>query len=266
MTIWIVAVLILLILVFLQVNYNLFTPPLRGLPILMYHQVSKHRRNFLTVTQEQLSEHFNYLKNNGYTTIFFSELLSGQPLPQRPVILTFDDGYANNAELLYPLLKLYNFKATIFLPTAYLGKINAWDQCAHIGQEPIMSKEQLRSLSSRYVEFGLHSHMHRCYASLSLEEAEQDVRQCLRSLQEANIPFVPVLAYPFGAYPRAKTANRQFKQMLQAVGIVLGLRIGNRINKLPFADPYEVQRIDIRGTDSMWAFKTKLRKGRVKMC
>ncbi len=100
-------------LAWLIVRYSLFVPATRGLPILMYHQVSRDRRDPLTVTVDQFASQLDYLAAEGYRSITCRELIAhldhGAALPDRGVLLTFDDGYLNNLELAYPLLKGADF-------------------------------------------------------------------------------------------------------------------------------------------------------------
>ena len=125
----------LIILLWLVYRYSLLLPPDRGLPILMYHKVieslSDLNTDNITVSVPFLRRQLAYLHRNGYTPISFSDLRKSQSgdfaMPEKPVIITFDDGYQSAYEFAYPLLKELNFKATIFLPTAFIGGINEWD-------------------------------------------------------------------------------------------------------------------------------------------
>lgn len=77
------------------------------LPILMYHDVTDGPTsdNPMVVTTEKLEGDLCWLKENGYHTILPRELTAGEPLPEKPVLLTFDDGYVSNYRLLFPLLQ-----------------------------------------------------------------------------------------------------------------------------------------------------------------
>ncbi len=176
-------------------------------------------------------------------------------------MLTFDDAYLSNLELLYPLLVKYKLRASIMLPVKYIGKTNEWDPEPHL---PLLDYRHLREMNKQYIEFGIHAYEHNNYRDLSTEEVVQDITACFLNLNKNNIPFVPVLSYPFGKYPRRHLQKELFFDTLKSNGIELALRIGNRINILPIANRYEIKRIDIRGTDSFWRFKTKLRLGRCK--
>lgn len=96
-------------------------------PILMYHYVGdlpedadEYRVN-LTISTERFHAHMEYLQNVDYNTIslydLHNALNNGMPLPSRPIILTFDDGYANHFDNAFPLLQHYGFTGTFFVIT-----------------------------------------------------------------------------------------------------------------------------------------------------
>ena len=83
----------------------------KGVPVLNYHQVEEKDGNPLTLWPDQFEAQMDYLAAEGYTTITIDEMMdaleNGTPLPEKPVIITFDDGYADNYEYAYPILKKY---------------------------------------------------------------------------------------------------------------------------------------------------------------
>jgi peptidoglycan/xylan/chitin deacetylase (PgdA/CDA1 family) len=84
------------------------------IPILMYHEVKLTKAGKDVIMPYEFETDLKYLKENGYETIVMSDLIdyvySGKPLPEKPIILTFDDGYLNNYTNVFPLLKKYNMK------------------------------------------------------------------------------------------------------------------------------------------------------------
>lgn len=107
------------------------------LPILMYHDVTDGATsdNPMVVTTEKLEGDLCWLKENGYHTILPRELTAGEPLPEKPVMITFDDGYVSNYRLLFPLLQKYQMKAAICLIVSLTDKDPeghghlTWDMC-----------------------------------------------------------------------------------------------------------------------------------------
>ena len=88
-------------------------------PILMYHHLSETGDPGSTISAEAFESHIEALSGAGYEAVSFEELLdyvnNGAPLPKRPVIITFDDGYMSVYETAFPILKKYNMKATSFI-------------------------------------------------------------------------------------------------------------------------------------------------------
>jgi len=186
-------------------------------------------------------------------------LVKLKSLPKtKNIIITFDDGYVSQMELALPLLKKYKLKATFFVPLDFLGKTDTWNTSSL----KIMTAEQLKNLDPKIVELGFHSFYHKKYTELSNAEIEADTRRCLEFVSENELNFSPVLAYPYGKFPKEKKLNEIFKKILSQNGIEYGLRIGNRINSFPFKKPFEIQRIDVKGEFSMLKFRQKIRFGK----
>ncbi|MDD6484982.1 MAG: polysaccharide deacetylase family protein [Clostridiales bacterium] len=98
----------------------------KDVPVLMYHNLSTEPSdNAMTITVDLFEEHLKALRDNGYTTITLTELedyvKKGTELPQKPVVITFDDGYTSNYDYAFGLLEKYGAKATIFCVGATMG-------------------------------------------------------------------------------------------------------------------------------------------------
>ncbi len=229
------------------------------LRVLMYHKIDSTKQDMLTVSVEQLDEQLKYLQNSNYQYLTIQDLINNKTIPKKAVLITFDDGYVNNLELAYPILKKYNAKATIFIPTAYVGQGSSWDTDA----APVLSLLQLQNLDSTVFELGLHSHLHQNYKFLSIQEIENDIKQNIAFFEENNLSYVPALAYPYGGRPKNKALKIKMYDIFTQFGVKFAFRIGNRLNGWPLTNLYEIQRLDIRGTDSIGAFKRKVRWGRL---
>ncbi|MEH6764562.1 MAG: polysaccharide deacetylase family protein [Aequorivita antarctica] len=230
------------------------------LPILMYHHITVEEGKGLTISVEKLEKQLKHLAENGYKTFHLKELLQIKDLPKgKNIVITFDDGYVSQMELAIHLLKKYKLKATFFVPLDFLGQTDSWNTSSL----EIMTAEQLKSLDPKIVELGFHSFYHKKYTELSNAEIEADTRRCLEFVSENNLNFSPILAYPYGKFPKEKTPNEIFKKILSANGIQYGLRIGNRINNFPFKKLYEIERIDVKGEFSLLKFRQKIRFGKL---
>lgn len=185
----------LLLAVFIVVYFRLylFAFPYNRLVILMYHQVEKESHEDLTVSLKNLEQQFSYLNSKKYTSYFFSELTLSA---KRNIVITFDDGYRNNLEYLPYLLKKYNLKATIFIPTGFIEK--------GYNNYSMMTFDEIRSLDKKYFEIALHSHAHENVRNVSLDFIEKDLKKNMEILDAENIRYSKVLAYPYGKYPQKK--------------------------------------------------------------
>ena len=258
-------IIVLIVLIYFIIRYSFLIPETKGIPVLMYHKIDLTVRDMLTVSTAQFESHLKYLQEIGYqsiTTKELSDFLENKTiLPQNPVLITFDDGYVSNLELAYPLLQKYKMKATIFLPTAYLGGTSSWYE----GGADLMNYGQLKSMDSEVIEFGLHSHKHSNFKHSNVEQMREELLTNQQILAQNDITFSHTFAYPYGGRPKKKGASKAMKMMFAEIGIKAAFRIGNKVNLFKPKDVFELKRIDIQGNDSFWAFKTKLKKGRVKL-
>ena len=226
------------------------------LPVLMYHKVDNDvPPDFLTISTKQLEKQFQYLQGKGFTTILLSDLLNNflgkKALPPKPVLLTFDDGFKNNFTDLYPLLVRYNFKASIFLVSDFIGQPN------------YLSADEIKNMDKNLIEFGLHTTDHKSYSNSSIEQIDLDIKACEEKLNSYSIPFQPCLAYTYGAYPKKDSEKRNaLFDTLKKNNIQLAFRIGNRINHLPIKNNFLINRIDVRGNESFLKFKIGLHLGK----
>ena len=236
------------------------------LPILMYHNICDHPSNSkgLTLSYENLEAQFQYLVAQGYTSLHFSDIKlfeDTNEYPKKPIIITFDDVYVNQYEFAYPLLKKYNLKACFYVPFSYVGGYDSWND----GTEKIMTVSQLKDLDPAVIELGLHSFEHRPYSSLSMEKIKEDFKKCQDFVSKNDLNVCNVLAYPYGNFPREISQKIEFFELLHKQNIAYGLRIGNRLNKIPFVSNYGLNRLDIKGEDSLFKFKLKLKFGKLSL-
>ena len=254
---------------FLNFQFKLLFSPSKKLRILEYHSVSVDGfEDQITIRKEKIIEQFEYLKRNSYNTLWLSDVdefkNKKQELPPKSVVLTFDDGFLDNYTELYPLLQQYNFKAVCFVVLGRIGQKADWGGEFVSNNMMMMTKQQLLEIGS-HIELGYHTFKHDNYAMLTLDEIEKDLQLCQEVIKDEGLNIFPALAYTYGGYYRKKGIKQdQLFELLKKYGIKYGLRIGNRINVFPFKNNYLVQRIDIRGRDTMKDFKMKVVLGRKK--
>ena len=247
----------------LFMNLSWLLPSGKGIPVLMYHKVWPGINDDLTITPEKLREQWEWLKNEGYSTLSLTDYLdivSGRKqYAGKQLLITFDDGYRNNLTYAYPLLKELGWQATFFIIAGTLdGAIPALPD----GPDQKMSPAELRTLDPANVQLALHGYKHENMGNINLTASADALQRSMQAFEHIGLPWHKVLAYPYGARP-GKDLPR-LKQLMTGMGVTAAFRIGNKVSEVPSADMYELKRIDIRGTDSLTDFKIKLKKGKLK--
>lgn len=159
-------------------------------PILMYHAVSDDLWGIsgLFVSPANMEKQLQYLADNGYTPIWFEDLANIETI-EKPVILTFDDGYDDNYTELFPLLKKYNMKATVFMITG------------SIGAEHYLTADQIQDMSgSGLVSFQSHTVSHPDLGQCTAEELDAELLNSKATLARLTGKEPFVLCYPMGKW------------------------------------------------------------------
>lgn len=187
------------------------------LPIVMYHHILKEqtRLNKYTISPQEFRQDMEYIKNGGYTPIFLTELVEstrgGVPLPSKPVVITFDDGYESFYEYIYPILKEYGYKAVFSVVGQYTDQYSEADD--HHIRYSHCTWEQLKEMSdSGLVEIGNHSynlhvnkngrHGAKKKQGENVEAYEEVLKKDIGLMQERCYEYLgeypTVFTYPFG--------------------------------------------------------------------
>lgn len=123
----------------------------KDVPILMYHDISYKQNNSMTVSPERFEEHIRTLSEEGYTPLCFDDMygyvMEGKELPEKCVMITFDDGYLSNYEYAYPILEKYGMKGAVFAVGVTTGQTTYKDTGKEIN--PHYTYEQGREMFER---------------------------------------------------------------------------------------------------------------------
>lgn len=198
---------------------EVFNPPFKavnqGVPVLMYHSIGNDKTNPVVIPKENLEEQFKYLKDNGYSTITLEDLYNylenNAEIPEKSVVLTFDDGYENNYTELFPLLKKYKFRATIFMITSYVDK-NA----------DFLTSAQLKEMDHYGVDIESHTVNHDHLKTLTKEKQLETLSQSKAFLEKLLNKEIKFIAYPYGEY------NKDTLSCADAAGYKLALTTDGR--------------------------------------
>jgi len=126
----------------------------------------------------------------------------GSGLPDRPVIFTFDDGYADLAEYAFPVIRHHGFGAAVFVVTRQLGGTNEWDEARGSGTHRLLSSDQIRTWAALGIEFGSHGRTHSDLTTLKQDRVKDEVLGSASDLARVLGSKVVSFAYPYGSYNR----------------------------------------------------------------
>ncbi len=208
-------------------------PPPKGIPVLEYHMVSEatddESRSY-SVPPEEFAKELDYLAAEGYTTISMLDFMKARKgkaeLPEKPVILTFDDGYEDNYDVLLPMLEERGMKATVYMITNNIGK------------KGYLTWDELRDMQERGIEIGSHTANHLPLPTLTEDQVQDELYLSKLLLEWNGIKTVFTFSYPNGEYTEAIAARVKNNEYLTAVTGDSGLNT--------FAtDPYQMQRINV---------------------
>lgn len=169
------------------------------IPILTYHSFGpkpafKENKTQLQyrVTVAMFESHMKYLADKGYTTITFADLVenqvNGKPLPEKPIVLTFDDGWKSQYELAVPILEKYKFTGTFFIITNSTGA------------KSYMSVDELKDLHAKGFEIASHTKSHPRLPTLDDVKLVEELQGSKKALEDKLGITVTTLAYPYYAH------------------------------------------------------------------
>lgn len=231
------------------------------MPVIMYHRVIKDETekgvHGTYVTVEQFEEQMKYLKKKGYETVTFKDLLNNRykqrfDKDKKWIMLTFDDGYKDNYENAFPILKKYQFKGIIYILDGI--EYNKWDVENSENPEKrftLMNRDELLEMQNYGIEFGGHTCTHPRLTELSLEETKTEIINSKFNIEKTIGRELLSFAYPYGSL------NEEIKKIPQEIGYRFAVATDS--GSIVFSDDlFEIRRIGIFPTNNLFNFKRKV--------
>ena len=230
----IIGILFSLVIIAILAIFLAFENAKNSVIVLNYHQINDKDKNALTVTVKDFEDQMQYLSENGFTTITPKEMTeafkNNEKLPQKSVIIAFDDGYQDNYDNAYPILKKYGFSATVFVITGFVGKSGylTWDE--------------IREMQEGGVTFASHTVSHKSMTDLTDNELKKELVDSKAKLEEELKSHVEFMAYPTGTY------NLHIAQIVKDAGYkaAFTIKYGN-VDKA--SNIYALERVPIFHTE-----------------
>ncbi|MBN1384994.1 MAG: polysaccharide deacetylase family protein [Elusimicrobia bacterium] len=210
--------------------------------VICYHNINKNGK----VTPETFEENLKLLKSKNYfpATIddVYGYITGKKHLPDKAVHITFDDGHIDNYTEAFPIMRKFDFKATIFLITSRIGILGCldWNKIHEMNDSGIFNFES-------------HTHSHPRYSLVrpAKEKLIEDLTVSKDIIRENLKKETRHFCYPYGEY------DNLYIEALKAAGFLSGFTLDIGVNT-PGQDPYLIKRIDARGPASWLRNRLKI--------
>lgn len=221
-------------------------------PILAYHKVQNQAELGVSNTSpKQFERQIKYLCQNGFKSTSIEDYVKGRSFGDKHVIITFDDAYTSVFENAFPILDKYNFKATIFVITKFVGEYNSWDYHFKKFRITHCDWEQIKELRNKGWEVGSHTVSHPNLKKISSRKLWFEIRYSKEVIENYLNSEVTTISYPFGSY------NGETIDVVRSSGYEAACTLGHNY---PYNEnfPFALFRRGVYCFEPMRVFKLKL--------
>ena len=222
-------------------------------PILMYHAfgTAGERASRFVLPARAFAAQLAILRWLGYRVLALDEYIAARRAhtlpPARAVILTIDDGYADNAAVALPILRRHQATATVFIVSGRVGGINDWDPAGVLAGRPLLTWAGVQALAEGGQTIGAHTRSHPHLSQLPPAEALAEMEGSRVDLEHRLNAPVRLLAYPYGDRTAATCT------LAEQAGFEAACSVRRGPNS-PATPLFELHRLEVVGTDSLLRF------------
>src|SRR5260370_13712322 len=225
----------------------------------MYHSIScsaNPRFRRFTVPPSLFAKQMTYLYQHAYTPITVTHYVRARSqeesaLPEHPVMLTFDDGFADFFTAALPVLMQYNFAATLYVSTAFMDETSRWLRYEKDPTRLMLTWEQLAEISTSRIECGAHSHSHPQLDILPYTVARDEILQSKKLLEDHLGQEIFSFAYPFGYH------TARVRQLVREAGYTSACAVRHAMSS-ETDDPFSLARLMVRADSNTEEFAALL--------
>ncbi|OFI05511.1 poly-beta-1,6-N-acetyl-D-glucosamine N-deacetylase precursor [Clostridium acetireducens DSM 10703] len=216
----------------------------KSIPVIMYHSIDNKEDSELRVSTNKFLEQMTYLKENNYTTLTLDELyeffINNKPVPKKSLVITFDDGYRDNYENAYPILKKFDFHAIIFVVTSTIDNdVNC------------LTSNQIKEMKFNGIDIQSHTLKHDNLYELTYNEQLETLKKSKNDLEKMLNNKVKYLAYPYGMWN--DNTIKALKECDYIMAFTTNSGWANKDNGL-----YKLNRVYINGNADLNEFKRRI--------
>ena len=229
-----------------------------AVPILMYHEITETPHPSFakySVTPRAFAAQMRWLASASYSTIGLSALIAarvrGSPIPRRPIVITFDDGFRDCARHAGPVLASHGFSATFFLVAGLTGGPSTWLRPERGIELRLMSWDDARALEQAGHRCESHSLTHPRLATLPPEACREELTRSRGVIEQELQHEVRYLAYPYGSY------NEEVRQIAAECGYEAACTVEQGLSTSD-DHPLALKRVPVLGGDSLFDFISRL--------
>jgi peptidoglycan/xylan/chitin deacetylase (PgdA/CDA1 family) len=212
-------------------------------PIVMYHSITEKSDNIYQISAKDFDSQLKYLKDNGYTTLTLEQYYELMRKPdnsiKKPILITFDDGWLDNYTIALPILKKYDFKATIFIPSSFVDNPGR------------VSTEQVRKLIAEGIDIAIHGLNHERMQDYNYYEQYEIIKEAKEKLGKIANKKIDYYAYAYGSF------DINTISICERLGFKIGFSSLEGIST-NIDNPYAVKRIFLSGEDTLDNFINKI--------
>lgn len=207
--------------------------------ILAYHSIGETSRDIWEVSSAKFQEQMQYLAKHKFRVMSleeaFRKMIVGE-IPERSIVITFDDGYESLWNFAFPVLKDFGFVATVFLPVAYVGGIDKFSYEQPREHMSLLSWQMIMESQGAGISYASHSMSHKNLISLDDWTLHYELEESKRALATRLGTSFHALAYPFGMY------DARVKRVARNLGYDCALGFGNVGSNTRMTDRLEMKR------------------------
>mgnify|MGYP006337491363 CR=1 FL=1 len=257
----IVILIVAFILISLRYNWWRIPQSNKKVRVLMYHSISEHvgkeKHNKWRVKPKDFEKQMNWFYKNNWKSFTISELVKLDEIPKKSFVVTFDDGFEDNFLNAFPILKKYNFKATIYLVPNQ--KTNHWEEKNTSVLSNLLNNEQILQMqNSGLIEFGSHTLSHVNLSTINDEQLLNELKKSKEEVEKITNQECEAFAYPYGKF------DDNIVNSVKRVGYKNATFVKRGLFKKD-DDVFTIKRVGILGTESFFDFLLKISRVRNKL-